>query len=67
LSDTDGIEFRYPSSTGIARGNLLTGPIRATFGATFIDAGNLTSLTDAQQAASARHTVPAPAPRSSGQ
>jgi hypothetical protein len=35
LTRTDGIEFRYPSSTGIATGNRMTGAIKATDGGKF--------------------------------
>jgi hypothetical protein len=35
LAQTGGITFRYPGSTGIARGNLLTSAIRAADGAHF--------------------------------
>ncbi len=39
LDRTAGIEFRYPASTGIARGNLSAG-IKATEGGQFTDGGN---------------------------
>jgi parallel beta-helix repeat protein len=63
LTDTGGIEFRFPSATGVASGNLMTGTIRGTFGGRFTSGANLTGLTDAQQVAAARRTVPYPGPR----
>jgi hypothetical protein len=40
LVDTGGITFRFPGSTGEARGNLSTAPIRAADGGHFTDGGN---------------------------
>ncbi|MBN8892146.1 MAG: hypothetical protein J0H91_17820 [Rhodospirillales bacterium] len=40
---TRGVEFRFPSSTGVARGNLLANTIRGRDGGGFTDGGNLVS------------------------
>jgi hypothetical protein len=51
LMRSGGITFRYPSSTGLALGNLMDAAIRARDGGSFTDAGNATS------AASPSHQV----------
>jgi parallel beta-helix repeat protein len=62
LVHTVGIEFRFPSSTGVARGNLMNGQIRATEGGQFRDGGNVTDVASPQELAGWFH-LPAPAGR----
>ena len=45
LIATSGIDFRYPSSTGIAVGNVLAGSIHQRDGATFTGTDNLINVT----------------------
>ena len=51
LVHTMGIEFRFASSTGAARGNLMMGYIRATQGGQFSDGGNITGVVSPQELA----------------
>lgn len=51
LVRTGGIEFRFASSTGVARGNLMTGHIKATVGGQFRDGGNRMGAASAQEVA----------------
>ena len=62
LVRTAGIEFRYPSSSGVARGNLMTGRIIATQGAAPIDGRNVTGVASPQELAAWFH-APIPAGR----
>jgi len=48
LIRTGGIEFRFPASSGVARGNLMTGTIRATDGGHFTDGGNASGIASEQ-------------------
>jgi len=58
LVRTGGIEFRYSGSTGVARGNLMTGAIFATDGGNFNDGGNATGLANEQEVANFHLKVP---------
>jgi len=60
LIKTGGIVFRYPSSTGIAQGNLMTGAITAQDGGQVTDRGNITGLAD-EPAVLRAQAQPAPA------
>ena len=44
LMNTGGMTFRFSGSTGIARGNLLTGDIRARDGGVFTNGGNASGV-----------------------
>jgi hypothetical protein len=47
LIKTSGVDFRYPSSTGEAHGNVLSGVVRARDGAAFSAGTNLSSVAEA--------------------
>lgn len=51
LIATSGVDFRYASSTGEARGNVLAGKIRARDGAAFAGVDNVTDVSSADFAA----------------
>ncbi len=48
VARTPGVEFHGRSSTGLARGNLMTGKISGTLGGQFIDGGNVIGLASAR-------------------
>jgi hypothetical protein len=48
LIRTGGITFRYPASTGVARGNLMDAAIRSRDGGSFTDGGNAISARSVQ-------------------
>lgn len=49
LIRTQGIDFRFDGSSGVARGNLMSNIIHARDGASFTDGGNLTDLLSGEE------------------